>query len=870
MRRPLAFILILLLSHAAARAGADSIRVSGRVSCGDEPVEYGIVALLQPSDSSIIAYTTTDEQGRYSVSAATALEELLIRVRGFNIKEQVKRIKNATQTLNFRAEWESVVLREVKVKAQKLWGSRDTLNYLVSAYTRSHDRTIGDVLRQLPGITVEDNGVIKYQGTPINHFYIENLDMLRGRYNLATEGIRADDVATVQVLENHEHVKALRDQTPPESAAINLKLKDKSKGVWSKSGDLGIGEFADGVLWQAAVQAMYFGKKEQHMLRYSGDDLGSLYDDAAPLYDALTQENPQLTDIVGHSHAPVGNSRFGYRHGVNLSNLARLNENKTINYNFNYSHNLSHGRSFSRTTYILPDDTELLLAENISDRIHTNSAEAQLSYENNSAKLYLGNTLSLFGRWNEGRGTIAPGSSGSSTVTQASHYRSLGLANRTRIVRRTSGGGGWEWTSANALASGPQALAVGGDMTARQDIDLIALSTSNSFELLRDLTRHRWALTATAHLNAKYTTLSSDLVHPEATTATHGDMDHLHAVADIGPVLKYSIRSLHASLSMPVALTYTSLSNAAIADEKTDAHRTRLRLQPSLTLLWKAGSRFTLNADASYSAEETPWAKLLTACLMSNYRSLSRYRATLDDSHSAGAHAKLSYKDMFSGLFAYLEGGWKRLWSDIAYGTTLDSQAHTVIEASHMPNHSNRFSLSAYGRKDISWHTTQIELQATATRLRSEMLRQAVLSTFTTTGSRLRGSLSFDIITGCRVDYSATWMRNRSVSGSHRTTYNEWNQRGRLNMQLVPSRLILNVNLDHTHNSSLSSSRKDYVFLGSGMLWKVCKAVDLNLDGDNLTNIRRYSSRSLGDMEEYYTECRLRPLSVTLTAHIRL
>ena len=106
MRRPLAFILTLLLSHAAARAGADSIRVSGRVSCGDEPVEYGIVALLQPSDSSIIAYTTTDEQGRYSVSAATALEELLIRVRGFNIKEQVKRIKNATQTLNFRAEWE--------------------------------------------------------------------------------------------------------------------------------------------------------------------------------------------------------------------------------------------------------------------------------------------------------------------------------------------------------------------------------------------------------------------------------------------------------------------------------------------------------------------------------------------------------------------------------------------------------------------------------------------------------------------------------------------------------------------------------------------------------------------------------------------
>ena len=94
------------------------------------------------------------------------------------------------------------------VKSQKLWGNRDTLNYLVSAYTRGKDRSIGDVLQKLPGITIEDNGVIKYQGNPINHFYIENLDMLQGRYNLATQGIKAEDVATVQVLENHEHIRS--------------------------------------------------------------------------------------------------------------------------------------------------------------------------------------------------------------------------------------------------------------------------------------------------------------------------------------------------------------------------------------------------------------------------------------------------------------------------------------------------------------------------------------------------------------------------------------------------------------------------------------------------------------------------------------
>ena len=54
--------------------------------------------------------------------------------------------------------------------------------------------------------------------------------MLQGRYNLATQGIKAEDVATVQVLENHEHIRSRKDQTPSARAAINLKLKDKAKG----------------------------------------------------------------------------------------------------------------------------------------------------------------------------------------------------------------------------------------------------------------------------------------------------------------------------------------------------------------------------------------------------------------------------------------------------------------------------------------------------------------------------------------------------------------------------------------------------------------------------------------------------------------
>ena len=874
------FLLLLVAPLRAVNAQTQTISVHGQAHCGTEKVVGALVTMLQPADSSIVAYATTDKQGFYTLKATTQLSEVLLSISGFNIKQKTTRIKAHSQTLDFHVEEENRILREVVVKSQKLWGNRDTLNYLVSVYTRDKDRSIGDVLKKLPGITIEDNGVIKYQGNPINHFYIENLDMLQGRYNLATQGIKAEDVATVQVLENHEHIRSRQDQTPSEHAAINLKIKDKSKGIWSKSADLGTGHNHDETLWEAMLQTMYFGKDKQHMLRYSGDNLGRSLEMGTDHYGFSSEENSRMVSLVEHSSPPIGNSLFGYRHSINLNNLAKLSDSITINYNLNYNHNFASGHSFSQTTYFLPNGEKQLLMEDIADRTHTHSANIQLIYEMNLQRRYLKNAFSLWGRWNEGRGEILSGhqfqppilngTSGDSSISQALHYRSLGVTNRTHWVYRTAKGGGFEWISTNRVSKTPQTLIIAGERPAHQDIEITAISTSNSFRLLRDLRSSKWTLSSSGNLNTNYTILTSALTHPNIPVAPYGDMNHLHTSVDLGPVAQYTSGNFQSELSLPVALTYTALHNAAVEGEETDAHRLRLYLQPSFSLHWKASDYFTLNANAHYSVSETPWRKLLTANVMQNYRSLSRYRATLDNSYNTGAHFKVAFKDIFSSVFAHLEGNWQRSWSDIAYGTTLDAQAHTIVEAAYMPNHSNHYMLTAYGRKDIDWHTLQIELSATRSWGESEMLRQSVLTTYSTTSYALQGTLSFDIVSGYRLDYKATWQRQRSTAPQQTFSFDELSQRAELSLRLLPSRLFLNLHANHTHNSSLTSERKDYLFIGSSLQFKFSKKVEFNLNGDNLTNIHSYSSRSIGDMENYYSEYYLRPLSITLTAHLYL
>ena len=111
---------------------------------------------------------------------------------------------------------------------------------------------------------------------------------------------------------------------------------------------------------------MYFGKAQQHLLQYSGDNMGNGLDAALAHYGISANTNRHMMDLVKHATPAIGNSWFGYQHGLHLNNLAKLTDSTTINYNFNYSYNLSRGSSFAQTRYLLPDASQLLLRENIA------------------------------------------------------------------------------------------------------------------------------------------------------------------------------------------------------------------------------------------------------------------------------------------------------------------------------------------------------------------------------------------------------------------------------------------------------------------------------------------------------------------------
>ena len=862
----LSFIGLLSINSMAQNSQRDSLTIIGRVVDNKhQPMDGCILIIIQEKDSSILASSVTNEDGRYAISYPRTNDNLLLSLTGFNIKRQVKRITPISQTVNFNAVYESITLKEVEIKARKLWGSRDTLNYLVSAYMKGQDRTIGDILKQLPGITLE-GGTVKYQGVPINHFYIENMDMFAGKYSIATNGIKAEDVSTVQVMENHEHIKALQDQIPPESAAINLKLKKKAKGRWLKTVDLGIGFDSNGLLRDVNAALMYFAQRQQHVFYYETDNTGSSVNWLKSYYGEHNISPSNLTSIIFPGSSPVGKSLRNNQHNLCFSNLNKLSETAEIKYNITYRHDIQRQSSYSQTTYLLPDVSTRMMTEDISARNTTNAATMQLHFENNGSKTYLKNTLDLSGNWSDDNGLTL---SNNARIPQHAFNRNLGLNNHTEWIQRTTNGGGFKLKTTNFVQTNPQALAIEGDMQARQDVRLSNMGSYNSLTLIRNIRKHNWTLAPSAELNIEYVGLKSLLNDTAVTMATSGNMGYLQMKSNLGANLQYVKNTFRLSFNLPLSLNYTKVDNEPIANETTKGKHTTLLFSPSFTMLWKATDNWTLSAGGSYGMFPTSWRSLFTAYLMSNYRTLNRYKMNLSENKSATIHGKIHYKNIPHQFFAYLSGAVSRSWSDMIYGTTIDQNAHTLLQAEYAPNHQNNFSMTANIRKEITWHDMSIGATADYSTNTSKILRQSVITDYQYNSFFVSANLAFNLIKNIRLTENCRWAISQSKSGNYKNMIRNFSNEAALSIAFIPDRLLLNTNLQYTHNSGFTD-KKDYTFMNLSITFKTKKKIQFVLNVDNVFNTKTFIYRSNSNLSESYTLYQLRPRSVMLTTHFAL
>ena len=177
----------------------------------------------------ILAYSYSQPDGSFILECPQGpQQEFLLTTSRLGYEPYRQTIPAQTQQTEILLKESSLTLREVKVISSPIRRQGDTISYYMSNFHRPQDRNLADVLARMPGIHVQSDGRVQYDGKPINRFYIEDMNLLGERYSLATKNLSPSDIAAVQVYENHEPIKMLRDRSQTEQAALNIKLKDFS------------------------------------------------------------------------------------------------------------------------------------------------------------------------------------------------------------------------------------------------------------------------------------------------------------------------------------------------------------------------------------------------------------------------------------------------------------------------------------------------------------------------------------------------------------------------------------------------------------------------------------------------------------------
>lgn len=134
----------------------------------------------------------------------------------------------------------------------------DTIVYNTGSFTNGTERKLGDVLKKLPGIQVNEDGEIEVEGKKVSKVMVEGKDFFDGDSKLATKNIPADALNKVEVLRNYNEVNQMRGLgNDQDNVAINIKLKEGKKNFWFGEVEGGLGE-GEGLRYLGSSKLFYY------------------------------------------------------------------------------------------------------------------------------------------------------------------------------------------------------------------------------------------------------------------------------------------------------------------------------------------------------------------------------------------------------------------------------------------------------------------------------------------------------------------------------------------------------------------------------------------------------------------------------------
>ena len=824
--------------------------------------------IISPANSpkQIISSAFTDENGRFSITANSDCDSLLLKASSIEITPATIKIANRSGTFDIIVDNKAVELKEVVVKSKKIYSQGDTINYNVASFLSQNDQALADVLKKMPGITVAESGQVSYQGKPIKNFYIEGLDLMKGHYGIATNSIDPNNIATVQVLENHQDIKALKGLRPEEQASINIRLKEGVKGVFNLIATLG-GGYGDDMLWNNSAIATYFKRNSQFLATYKGNNTGEDLSQELYSFDNDYSRTFNITNISLPS-APGIDKRFYYynrSHSATFNNVYRVGDSGEFGINAAYLNDRDSRRSYSSTANTLPDGSQNIIDELMDGLSKTNKAYGDLTYLNNGDTRYLKEQLKFDWFSTDADSRIM---TGADNISQAAMTESFRLFNKFHMTNRSSEYRGYEIYSTINLEKRPHSLSVSPNLfpnlilgdALRQSVDYRDLSTENRLGLLSAFRIGNVTMHPTFFLNYTRNSLTSEL------SDFNNDLCLDNLNTGVKAEVAWRNRKFDISLHLPIGYKFFKL-DYRLSDIATD--KNRVRIEPQLDLSYKINSSHNLSVKSSLNYSTPSIQNLYSNNILTSYRQLSAYDVVgLFEGLKLYNTLSYNFKNVLAMSFAGVDLSWGRQQPDVLYGTYYDGLVERVI-SQRTNETSDMFSAAIRGSQGFDWRRLKIGLSATYSHYDSPLLVQNTVLRYSGDSFGLNGDISLTPFKWLSVSYEGKYYQSASrQNGFDRMPWIRTLTNSASLDFTLPWGISIGASLYHYYNN-FNDGDKSFILLNAEASYAI-RRFTFTLTCDNLLNRKEYVYSNRTALTETNSIYNIRTRSVLLKVRFRI
>jgi hypothetical protein len=862
-----------------AFSGYAQSHLTGKVLDENDQVLSGATVMVsKDSTGTILAYSISSGSGEFKVQLDSELDSLFLKVSYISYTTWQQHIQNKDQQLDIQLSPSSEELKEVLVKSKEIEQRGDTLNYSVSAFSDQKDRVIADVLKKMPGIEVMPGGQIKYQGEPIEKYYIEGLDLLEGRYNLANNNIAAKDVSQVQILENHQPIKMLDSLEFSERASLNIKLKKEV----TVSGNAELGSGFSPLLWKAKITPMLFTKKNQAIVTYQANNTGS--DVSREIRDFSIEDfgreeyNTSKTDwlSVRQLAEPHFSQERWLDNNVHLGSanyLIRLKKDVDLKTNISYLNDAQQQIGNTQTRFFTPTDT-IDLTENTINDLFMSTLQSKFILERNTSDNYLKNELEINGFWDSQRGAI---NTGNTQVQQQLSNPFSVIRNKLRflqpvgkqVVTFRSNTGYTEANQSLNVTPGQFELLLN-DGEAYQELQQTVETNTFFSDNTAGFTKRIQGVTVSPEVgvSVKNQSLGSQItiIDADRTETLGGDfqnkLDFLSTRFYATSKFVYKKGDWNVRLTTPINLRSFDIQDTSLQENQ---NLSRVTFEPNLYVRNKISAFWETSISANLSNDFGDMQQLYFGFIFNNYRNLQRYNSPLPENFSQNYFWRLRFRNPLKSIFANLSYSFNQTKRNLLYSNQIGLNAATIFEAIEQDNFSNSHRINAKGSKYFRDLKTTLSLGSNFTISNREQILNGNLADVE------NQNLGFDLDLESEV---TDWL-STSYSGNYSVLQTRFEARNFDEIQTQQHQLDLffyladnqyfSVNSEYYYNNISDDNQNNYFLNFNYQYTFEDLGIDLNASWNNALNTNEFVRVSNTDFSYVQSTYRLRPSQFLLS-----